>query len=92
MRGLRDAEQPLLPPLPTRVPAQDDPATLKAAINCWLKPSPVRKYGSAQLDQVLAGFQAEFTAKPARSAAPAVAQGPLACNPPFWTQVKRAKD
>ena len=42
MRGLRDAEQPLLPPLPTRVPAQDDPATLKAAINGWLKPSPVR--------------------------------------------------
>ena len=45
MRGLRDAEQPLLPPLPTRLPAQDVPATLKAAINGWLKPSPRRKYG-----------------------------------------------
>ena len=50
MRGLLGAEQQLLPPLLTRVPAQDYPATLKAAINCWLKPSPVRKYGLVLLD------------------------------------------
>ena len=75
MRGLQDAEQQLLPPVPTRVPAQDDQATLKAAISCWLKPSSICKYGLALLDQVLAGFQAEVTAKPARLAAPAVAQG-----------------
>ena len=87
MRGLRDAEQPLLPPLPTRLPAQDVPATLKAAINGWLKPSPRRKHSSVLLDHVLAGFQAEFTAKPARTVPPAVAQDPLACRPPFWSQV-----
>ena len=36
---------------------------------------------------MLAGFQAEFTAKPARTVPPAVAQDPLACRPPFWSQV-----
>ena len=41
---------------------------------------------------MLAGFQAEFMAKPAQLAAPAVAQVQLACKPPFWTQVRRAKN
>ena len=91
MRGLRDAEQPLLPPLPTRVLAQEDLATLKAAINCWLKPSPVRKYGLAQLDQVLAGFQAEFTAKPARTVPPAVAQTRLRANRPSGSKLRTIK-
>ena len=45
MKGLLDAEQLLLPPLQTSLPAQDVPATLKAVINCWLKSSPRRKYG-----------------------------------------------
>ena len=61
-------------------------------INCWLKPSPIRKYSSVHLNDVLAGFQAEFTAKPAELAAPSVAHDPLACKPPYWTQVTRAKE
>ena len=92
MRGLREVERPLLPILPTRRQAQDNQAALKAAINGWLQPSPRRKYGSVRLDHVLAAFQAEFTAKTARSAAPAEAQNPPACRPPFWTQVTRARD
>ena len=66
MRGLLDAEQQLLPPLLTRLPAQDVLATLKVQINCWLKPSPVRKYSLVQLDHVLACFKVEFTAKQAQ--------------------------
>ena len=87
MRGLREVEQPHLPILPTREQAQDNQAALKAAICGWLKPNPVRTYGSVRLDRVLAAFQAEFTAKQARSVPPTVAQDPLACKPPFWTQV-----